>query len=218
MIDEIKTLDEQISLNSLLNQNMLLLFNDENAYHIIIKIILEKPENQRTNINLFLIYNIKKIAINPYGSYCVNKFIVNNSDLKLRALFLNNIQKNIQFLFYHKCTHGWNSCSILFLLLKYYGICSCNFIFSEIQNQILYLVKNPISYSFVNKILLFLKKSGNAVILNEIINNICKDDNLLKSIHSLNNGAQFLQKLFDFINKNGILKLFVKEKLNVKEI
>ena len=131
LIDEIKTTNEQTSLDVLLNQNMLLLFNDKNAYHIIMKLIIERPEEQRNKINIFLIDNIKKIAVNPYGSYCVNKFIVNNTDLKLRSLLLNNIHKNINILFYHKC-----SCSILLLLLKYYNISSCNFIFSEIQNQV----------------------------------------------------------------------------------
>ena len=41
------------------------------------KLILEKTENQRNNINLFLVSNIEKIAIDPYGSYCVSKFIIN---------------------------------------------------------------------------------------------------------------------------------------------
>ena len=81
LIDEIKTSIEQITMDNLLNKNMLLLFNDKNAYHIIMKIIIEKPENKRNNINLFIINNIKEIAINPYGSYCVNKFIVNNVDI-----------------------------------------------------------------------------------------------------------------------------------------
>ena len=55
LIDEIQTPIEQIALDNLLNKNMLLLFSDKNAYHIIMKIIIEKPENKRNNINLFII-------------------------------------------------------------------------------------------------------------------------------------------------------------------
>ncbi len=59
LIDEIKTPNEQVFLDTLLNQNMLFLFNDKNAYHIIMKIIIEKREEQRNNINIYLIDNIK---------------------------------------------------------------------------------------------------------------------------------------------------------------
>ena len=99
LIDEIKTPIEQIVMDNLINKNMLLLFNDKNAYHIIMKIIIEKPENQRNNINFFIINNIKDIVINPYGSYCVNKFIVNNVNICLRKLLLKNIHNNIQYFF-----------------------------------------------------------------------------------------------------------------------
>ena len=53
LIDSTQTPLEQIYLDKLLNNNMLSLFNNENGYHIIMKIILERPENQRNNINLF---------------------------------------------------------------------------------------------------------------------------------------------------------------------
>ena len=131
LIDEIKTPMEQLALDNLLNKNMIILFNDKYAYHIIMKIILKNSENKRNNINLFIINNIKDIIINPYGAYCVNKFIVNNIDINLIILLLKNIHNNIHFLFFHK-----SSCSILFLLLKYYNYKSCNFIFEEIKNKL----------------------------------------------------------------------------------
>ena len=56
----------------------MLLINDENGYHIIMKIILEIPENQRNNLNLFLITHLEQIIINRYGAYCATKFIINN--------------------------------------------------------------------------------------------------------------------------------------------
>ena len=52
------------------------------------KIILDKPENQRNNINLFLISNVEKIIVNSYGAYCVSKFVINNSNLNLSSYFL----------------------------------------------------------------------------------------------------------------------------------
>ena len=87
---------------------MLLLFTNENGYHIIMKIFLEKNENQRNNINLFLIANIE----NPYGVYCAHKFIINNYDLNLRVLLIKNMQNNIKNLIFNK-----NSCSVLLIAI-----------------------------------------------------------------------------------------------------
>ena len=198
IIDEIQTPYEQEAFNSLLNKNMLFLFNNENAYHIIMKIIMEKPENQRNNINLFLIYNIEKIAINQYGSYCINKFIVYNKDIKLRNLLLENIHFHIKDLFYHKC-----SCSVLLLLLKYYKINSCEFIFSEIEKNLIELIKCNTSYIFVCKIFSYVK-NNNKDILNSIILNIYKNEELLKTILSNKNGEQLLNKLTGCLPKKQI--------------
>ena len=206
LIDEIQTPNEQIALDNLLNKNMLLLFNDKNAYHIIMKIIIEKPENSRNNINLFIINNIKDIVINPYGAYCVNKFIVNNIDINLRLLLLKNIHNNIQVFFFQKC-----SCSILLLLLKYYNYNLCTFIFEEVKNRLIHLVINPISYSFVNKILLYLNNKD-INLLYSFIWDIYKKDNLLKALCETNNGFELIKIMFNFSNSSQ--KGYIKEKLN----
>ena len=64
IIQRIDSPNELILFEQLLNQNLLLLFNNENSYHIIMKIIIERPENQRNNINYFFINNLEKIIIN----------------------------------------------------------------------------------------------------------------------------------------------------------
>ena len=58
---------------------MYFLFVDKNAYHIMMKIILDFPENKRNVLNMFLITNVEKIIINCNGSFCINKFIVYKS-------------------------------------------------------------------------------------------------------------------------------------------
>jgi hypothetical protein len=206
LIDEIKTPMEQFALDNLLNKNMLLLFNNENAYHIIMKIIIEKPENKRNNINLFIINNIKDIVINPYGSYCVNKFIANNMNIYLRILLLKSIQNNIKHFFYHKC-----SCSILLLLLKYYNYKSCYFIFEEVKKNIIYLIINPVSYSFLNKLIFYLNNKD-INIFNSFIWDIYKNDDLIKSLFKMNNGLDFINKMINCSNSEQ--KTYIEEKLN----
>ena len=146
--DSTQTPLEQIYLDKLLNNNMLSLFNNENGYHIIMKIILERPENQRNNINLFLVTNIEKIAIDPYGSYCVCKFIINNSNLNLRLLLIQNIQNNIKILIFNK-----NSCSVLMLAIKKFGINNFDFILHEIEDNLAFLSLHTITISLVFRIL-----------------------------------------------------------------
>ena len=63
LIDSIQTPLEKMVLDKLLNKDLLLLFNNENGYHIIMKIILDFPENQRNDINLFIVANLEKIII-----------------------------------------------------------------------------------------------------------------------------------------------------------
>ena len=205
LIDEIQTPIEQITLDNLLNKNMLILFNNENSYHIIMKIIIEKPEKNRNNINFFIINNIKDIIINPYGAYCVNKFIVNNIDINLRLLLLKNIHNNIQYFFFRKC-----SCSILLLLLKYYNYNLCNFIFEEVKNRLNILIANPISYSFVNKILYYLKNKD-IDLLHSFIWNIYKSNNLLKDLFQSNNGLELIKTMINYSNSSQ--KEYIIEKI-----
>ena len=57
---------ELLALDILLNKNMLLLFLDDNAYHIIMKIILEIKEEKRNNLN------ISKLVCRLRGAYAQN--------------------------------------------------------------------------------------------------------------------------------------------------
>ena len=110
--------------DKLLNEDILSIFNNEKGYHIIMKIILEKKESQRNNINLFWVTNIEKIEIDPYGSYCVSKFIINNNNLNLRFILIKNLENNLKNLIINK-----NNCSVLMLAIKKFGINNFEFIF-----------------------------------------------------------------------------------------
>ena len=204
LIDEIHTPLEQLYMDKLLNKDMLLLFNDENGYHIIMKIILEKNENQRNNINMFYISNFEKIIINQYGAYCGSKFIINNTNLNLRLLLINKIKNNINLIF------NKNSCSVILLAIKIFGIYNFEFMIGEIENNLSFLSLHPISNSFVCKIISFMKLIDYSGI-NNIIWNIFKNDNLIKSLSSHKNGNKLLKKLIECSSQNH--KKYIKSKL-----
>ena len=102
LIEATETPLENLYLQKLLNKNMLLLINNENGYHIIMKLLLEIPENRRNNLNLFLLMNVDKIITCRYGAYCTSKFIINNSNLNLRVLLINNVKNNLKLYIFKK--------------------------------------------------------------------------------------------------------------------
>ena len=209
LIDAIQTPLERLFLDKLLNKDMLLLFNNENSYHIIMKIILEIPENQRNNINLFIVANLDKIIINPYGSYCVSKFIINNTNLNIRLLLINNIHNNIKNLLFNK-----NSCSVLMVAIKKYGINNFEFVINEIENNLPFLSLHPVSNIFVLKLFTYLNICKYNK-LSLMIWTIFRNDNLIKTLLSQKNGTKIIKKLMEY--SNNAQKKYIKVKMNLMQ-
>ena len=204
LIDCINTPIELLFLDKLLSKNMLLLFLDENGYHIMMKVILDIPENKRNNLNLFLLLNLDKIIINYNGSFCVNKFINKNKDLKLRALLIQNIQNNINNYITNK-----NSCKILFLILEKFGINYGLFIIKYIQNNLAILSIHPISMNFILKTLNYLKNNSSFE-LGILIWSVYKNNILLKFLLSNENGIKLLKLMINLSDEEQKKYIFMK--------
>ena len=198
---------EQFYFNKLLNKNMLLLFNNEYGYHIIMKVILEVNENQRNNINLFFISNVEKIVTNPFGAYCGTKFVLYNSNLDLRKLLINNIRNNIKNLIFNK-----SSCSFIMLAIMKFGVENFQFIIDEIKNNLAFLSLHFVSNLFISRLLNYLKFIEYTDI-NSILWSIYRNDNLIKGLCSSKNGKQLLKKLMEY--SNGTQKKYIKTKLKL---
>ena len=205
LIDSIQNPIEYLYFEKLLNKDMLLLFKNENGYHIIMKIILEVNENQRNNLNLFFIYNVEKIITNPYGAYCGTKFILYNSNLNLRVLLINNIKNNIKNLLFNK-----HSCLFIMLAIKKFGIDNFQFIIDEIKNNLSFLSLHPISNLFVTRLFKYLK-SIEYNNITSIIWNIYRNDNLIKGLCSSRNGTILLKKIIEYSNSSQ--KRYIKDKI-----
>ena len=204
LIDCINTPIELLFLDKLLSKNMLLLFLDENGYHIMMKVILDIPEDKRNNLNLFLILNLDKIIINYNGSFCVNKFINKNKDLKLRALLIHNIQNNINNYITNK-----NSCKILFLILEKFGINYGLFIIKYIQNNLAILSIHPISMNFILKTLNYLKNNSSFE-LGILIWSVYKNNILLQFLLSNENGIKLLKLMINLSDDEQKKYIFMK--------
>ena len=192
LINNIQSPYELYSLYKLISQNMYVLFVDSNAYHIMMKIILDFPEEQRNPLNLFLVMNAEKIIINCNGAFCINKFITHNKDLNLRALLINNLQKNIKELIYNKF-----SCINLLLILETFGINWGKFIINEIQENFGVLCEHPVSNIFISKVLYFLNNNY-SLELKVLLWSLYKNIVLMKNLISNKNNNNIIKQLLDF--------------------
>ena len=205
LFDAIQNPIEQFYFDKLLFKDLLLLFNNENGYHIIMKIILQVNESQRSNLNAFFISNIEKIITNQYGAYCGTKFILFNSNLNLRILLINKIRDNMKMFIFNKY-----SCSVIILAIKKFGIDNFQFIIDEIKNNLSFLSLHPASYLFVCRVFEYLKYIEYSNI-NSILWNIYRNDNLIKGLCSNKSGNLLLKKLMEY--SNGTQKKFIKNKI-----
>lgn len=193
LMDTIQTPLELLSLNKLLSKNMLLLFIDDNAYHIMMKMILDFPEEKRSIVNIYLVMNIEKIIINVNGAFCANKFIIKNNNLNLRKFLVENLKNNIKKLLFNKY-----SCIILLLVLQTFGLHWGNFIIKEIEQNFVVLSQNPISNIFIIKVLDYLKNSQNFIILKLLIWSLYKNIALMNYLISSENNRKLLNKLIEY--------------------
>ena len=207
LMDTIQTPLELFALNKLLSKNMLLLFIDDNAYHIMMKMILDFPEEKRSIVNIYLVMNIEKIIINVNGAFCANKFIINNNNLNLRKFLVENLKSNIKKLLFNKY-----SCIILLLVLQTFGIQWGNFIIKEIEQNFVVLSQNPISYIFIIKELDYLKNSQNLIILKLLIWSLYKNIALMNYLISSENNRKLLNQLIEYSDEEQ--KQFLFELLN----
>ena len=210
LIECISTPIELIFLDKLLNKNRLILFLNENSYHIIMKIILEIDEDKRNNLNLFLVSNVEKIITNCNGAFCVNKFIHKNKNLQMRYLLVQNLKNNIQNLIGNK--HG---CTILLLILEQFGTKCGLFIIKYIQNNLSLLSLNQITVVFIIKTLNYLYKYNNFE-LGILIWFVYKNDKLVNYLLSHENGIHLLKQMIGLSDEEQ--KKYIYFKLSKKEI
>ena len=173
LIDTIKTPFEEKIIENLLYKNLLLLFCNENSHHIIQKIIIDYPEYKRDFLNNFLLGNLNKICTNLYGSLCVIKFIIMNSNLYIRFQLIRAIQS----MFFNLVLNRYG-CSIIFFLLEKYGIEYCYFIIEFIKQNFEFLLNQPNSIILIEKVLNYMYKYVNNE-FNDIVWKIIKNEKIL---------------------------------------
>ena len=203
LMDNIQSSVESYELNLLISKNMYLLFTDDNAYHIMMKMILDFPEEQRYVLNLYLVTNIDKIIVNSNGAFCVNKFIINNKNEQLRKIMLENLRNNFKKLIYNKLY-----CINLLLVLQTFGIEWGSFIIMEIQNNFIALVENQTSRVFITKVFEFLKNNYN-LILKELLWILYRNTFVINYFLSNKGQKKFLNHLIELSDNEQKVYLYI---------
>ena len=205
LIDCIKTSFEEKIIENLLNKNLLLLFCNENAHHIIQKIIIDYPEYKREFLNNFLLVNLNKICTNLYGSLCVIKFIIMNSNLYIRFKLINAIQN----MFFNLVLNRYG-CTIIFFILEKYGIEYCYFVIDYIKNNFEFLMNQNNSVILIEKVLNYIYKNVNNE-YNNIVWLIIKNEKILYNLIE----KELCNRILSFIIKtsNDEQKDFIRKKL-----
>ena len=206
LIDTIKTPFEEKIIENLLYKNLLLLFCNENSHHIIQKIIIDYPEYKRDFLNNFLLGNLNKICTNLYGSLCVIKFIIMNSNLYIRFQLIRAIQS----MFFNLVLNRYG-CSIIFFLLEKYGIEYCYFIIEFIKQNFEFLLNQPNSIILIEKVLNYMYKYVNNE-FNDIVWKIIKNEKILYILIE----KDLCNRIFTFIIKtlNSEQKELIKKTIN----
>ena len=194
---------EIYQLNLLMSKNMYLLFTDDNAYHIMMKMILDFPEDQRIVLNLYMATNIDKIITNNNGAFCVNKFITNNKDLKLRKLFLDNLKINLRKLIFNKFC-----CINLLIILQTFGLEWGSFIVKEIQENFIALLDNSVSRLFVIKVFEYLK-SINLYFLKELLWSLYRNKDVINYISANKGKKKLLNQLIELSDDEQKVYLYI---------
>ena len=203
LIENAKSSVEIEQLNFLISKNMYLLFTDNNGYHIMMKMILDFPEEQRIVLNLFIVTNIDKIIMNNNGAFCINKFIINNKNLKLRKLFLDNLKINLRKLIYNKFC-----CINLLIILQTFGLEWCKFILEEIQNNFISLLDHSVSRVFVFKVFEFLK-NNNLYVLKGILWLLYKNTDVINYILANKGKKKLLNQLISLSDNEQKVYLYI---------
>ena len=206
LIDTIKTPFEEKIIENLLYKNLLLLFCNENSHHIIQKIIIDYPEYKRDFLNNFLLGNLNKICTNLYGSLCVIKFIIMNSNLYIRFQLIRAIQS----MFFNLVLNRYG-CSIIFFLLEKYGIEYCYFVIEFIKQNFEFLLNQPNSIILIEKVLNYMYKYVNNE-FNDIVWKIIKNEKILYILIE----KDLCNQIFTFIIKtlNSEQKDLIKKTIN----
>ena len=192
LMDIIQTPVENLALNNLISKNMLLLFTDDNAYHIMMKMILDFPEEKRNILNIYLVMNVEKIIVNCNGAFCVNKFITKNKNLHLRRILVENLKNNMKKLVFNKF-----SCINLLLVLQTFGIEWGGFIIKEIENNFVVMSENPVSNIFISKVLDYLN-NNNLFVLKLLIWSLYKNIVLINYLLCNKNHKTLLNQIIEF--------------------
>lgn len=193
LIGELQTKNERENMLNVLAPFYYILFTNENAYHIILKLIIDYPEHKRISLNHFIINNICSLAQNQYSYTCIIKFIACNKNMNIRMLLLQKLSQNFVNLISFN-----NGCNIILYVVEKLGSEYINFIFNEMMTNFSYFIQNGNDYIYsIEKLLINMYKYNPNRFVN-MIWQILENHTLINLFCSCPNGIKLISIIFQF--------------------
>ena len=193
LIGELQTKNEKENMLNVLAPFYYILFTNENAYHIILKLIIDYPEHKRISLNHFIINNICSLAQNQYSYTCITKFIACNKNMNVRMLLLQKLSEN-----FVKLISFNNGCNIILFVVEKLGSEYINFIYNEMMSNFSYFIQNGKDYIYsIEKLLINMYKYNPKRFVN-MIWQILENYTLINLFLSCSNGIKLISIIFQF--------------------
>ena len=176
--------EENIILNSIVEHELKMAF-DNNATHVLQKILLTIKDFKRKNLNSLIIRNLKELALAPNGICLVKKFIMSNTLIKDKIEIIKIITENVIEI----SVNPYGNYAIQFLF-ETWGVEDCPKMVEIIIENISFLAIQKYSSNVAEKIIELIDEDGKKKIKSELLYNV-KIISILKNKY----GKYVLQKV-----------------------
>ena len=193
----IKYDDEKKTIEELIKANMKALIINENGIHIIQKVIIDIPEEERAYLNSFIIDNIAQITENDNATLCVIKFIIMSKSAMVKLDLCHSLEKN-----FFNLLRMNNGCSILLYALEKFDFSCCDFIFKEIKNNLQKILSfKEMALNFIEKAFVLYKKVEYKS-FNSYIWKLFYNEEFFKTLKQSKLGLIFISKIYKTLNED----------------
>lgn len=190
--NSLSNLNEYFLLQNIIVQNLPFLVTNENAYHILLEIIITFPEERRAVLNTFLLNNFLKLSASDIGSLIIKKFIEKNKNPQIRNSVISLLRNN-----FYPMIKTKSSCMVMLYSFYAFGVSECRFITEEVRKNILVFVTDEnIPICFLEKAILMMAKNENEN-FNMFALNIFQNEQIFLFLINRINGIKLLKTIYN---------------------
>ena len=210
LIEGMNTPQEEQILFQIIHSDLLELSTDQNATHLIQKIIQQLPESRREYLNQFILIHLVELSKHPNGICVVKQFITFNKEEMIRNHILYTVSAHCG-----EITLDQYGNYIIQHILEKYGYLTCYNITHIICNNFVCFSTEKYSSNVIDKVILYLSKHNHNEFV-QLIKQMFFEDNHLFELLKSKFGTFVLTNCLKLLSQNEqkVIKSFLKDKLS----